>query len=37
MRPASRRTVPLRAGADTVRVTGTTANGGPNIDNITIS
>jgi hypothetical protein len=28
--------VPLRAGTNTIRVTGTTANGGPNIDKITI-
>jgi hypothetical protein len=28
--------VPLKAGANTVRATGTTANGGPNIDKITI-
>jgi Carbohydrate binding module (family 6) len=28
--------VPLRAGANTIRMTGTTANGGPNIDRITI-
>jgi exo-1,4-beta-D-glucosaminidase len=28
--------VPLRAGANPVRATGTTANGGPNIDKITI-
>ncbi|RCG25942.1 hypothetical protein DQ384_31045 [Sphaerisporangium album] len=29
-------TVPLKAGANTIRTTGTTANGGPNLDNITI-
>ena len=28
--------VPLKAGTNTVRVTGTTANGGPNVDKITI-
>jgi hypothetical protein len=28
--------VPLKAGTSTIRVTGTTANGGPNIDKITI-
>jgi hypothetical protein len=28
--------VPLKAGTNTIRVTGTTANGGPNIDKITI-
>ncbi|WP_344938189.1 CBM35 domain-containing protein [Sphaerisporangium flaviroseum] len=29
-------TVPLKAGANTIRTTGSTANGGPNLDNITI-
>jgi alpha-L-fucosidase len=29
-------TVPLKAGSNTVRATATTANGGPNLDNLTI-
>ncbi|WP_214316699.1 carbohydrate-binding protein [Nonomuraea sediminis] len=29
-------TVPLNAGANTIRATGTTANGGPNLDKITV-
>jgi hypothetical protein len=29
-------TIPLKAGANTIRTTGTTVNGGPNLDNITI-
>jgi hypothetical protein len=30
-------TVTLNAGTNTIRVTGTTANGGPNLDKITLS
>ncbi|MEU0570721.1 CBM35 domain-containing protein [Nonomuraea sp. NPDC005983] len=30
-------TVPLSAGANTIRLTGTTANGGPNIDRVSLS
>jgi hypothetical protein len=30
-------TVPLQAGTNTVRATATTANGGPNVDYITVA